>query len=212
MTSPQTSDDRREANPRRSVMALTLIAGTCAAALPVLAVVVLLLSRNPQLDRGLDTTQAVSLAVWLTLAACALWTLVEYTQPGGARGAWTYLLPAPIILGGGVAYELARTPSSAWPVRLVGQNPTACFTLVTLFSLPILTSLFYVLRSVTLPSPLCAGASAGLLASSIAAAIYVWHCPSDSLLYVATWHGAAVVTVGVIGAAFGVKYLREVED
>jgi hypothetical protein len=211
MNPPKTSDGRNgtDPNPRRSMMALTLIAGTCAAALPVLAVVVLLLSRNPQLDQGLNTTHAFSLAIWLTLAASALWGLVELAQPGGARHAWSLLLPAPMLLGGGVAYELARTPPSGWTARIVGSNPAACFTLVTLFSLPILTSLFYVLRSVTLASPRCAGALAGLLASSVAAAIYVWHCPTESLLYIAAWHGSAVIVVGLLGAMLGKKYLRD---
>src|SRR5688572_20384333 len=121
MNPPQISNDRHgpEGNPRRSVMALTLIAGTCAAALPVLAVVVMLLSRNPQLDQGLNTTHAYTLAVWLTLAAGALGILVELVQPGGSPKAWTFLLPAPIILGGGVAAELARTHPSTWTGRFL---------------------------------------------------------------------------------------------
>jgi len=188
-------------------MALTLVAGTCAAALPVLAVVILVLARNPGLDNGFDATQAFSLATWLTLAAGALWMLVEMTQPGASRGTWKFLLPAPFLLGSGIAVELARTPTNAWASRLSSASPAACFTMIFLFALPILSSIFYVLRSVCVASPRGAGAAAGLVASSVAAAIYLWHCPENTLLSVALWHGLAVVAVVAVSAYLGQKYL-----
>ncbi|HWM46047.1 MAG TPA: DUF1109 domain-containing protein [Xanthobacteraceae bacterium] len=207
MTSSK-NDPLTERNPRRSVMAVTLLAGTCAAALPVLAVVVLLLARNPQIEGGsINSALAFNIAVWLTLAASALWALVELAQPGGSRRAWTYLLPAPILLGSGMAAELARTPSSTWTTRIVGGNAATCVTLVTLFSMPILTSLIYVLRSVVVTTPRFAGAAAGLLAGSVSAAIYVWHNQELSLLFVATWPGLAVMIVAVLGAIVGRKFL-----
>lgn len=196
------------AQPGRAIMAITLIAGTCAAALPVLAVVILVLSRNPGLDSGFDATQAVSLATWLTLAAGALWILVELTQPGASRGIWKFLLPAPLLLGGGIAVELARTPPNVWVSRASSAAPAACFTMIFLFALPILTSILYVMRGIAVVSPRSAGAAAGLLASSVAAAIYLWHCPENSLLSVAIWHGLAVAAVAAVSAYLGHKYLR----
>lgn len=199
-------------NPSRAVMAFTLIAGTCAAALPVLAVVILMLSRNPELDRGLDTTQAFAIAMWLTVSACALWVLVELTQPGASRGTWKFLLPAPLLIGGGIAVEFARTPTNAWVGRIAPINPASCITMIVLFAMPILTSILYVLRSVTLTSPLSAGAAAGLLAGSVSAAIYVWHCPEGSLAAAALWHGMAVITVAAFASYLGVRYLPPVAE
>jgi hypothetical protein len=198
-------DDRT--SPGKAIMALTLVAGTCAAALPVLAVVVLVLSRNPALESGFDSTMAITLAAWLTMAAGALWVLVELTQPGASRGSWKFLLPAPLLFGGGIADELARTPSNAWASRISSSNPGACFTIIFLFALPILSSIFYVLRSVCVTSPRGAGAAAGLAAGSLAAAIYLWHCPENSLVSVAIWHGLGVVAVAVVSAYLGDKYL-----
>jgi hypothetical protein len=195
-------------HPNRAVMAITLIAGTCASALPVLAVVVLLLSRSPGLDNGFKPDDAFNLAVWLTLAASALWVLVELTQPGDSRGIWKFLLPAPFLLGGGIAVEMARTPSNAWLSRLTSANPAACFAMIFLFSMPILSSIFYVLRSTSLKSPRMAGAAAGLLASSLAAAIYLWHCPENSLISVAIWHGLAVAAVVAVSTYLGHRILR----
>lgn len=194
-------------NPSRGVMAITLIAGTLAAALPVLAVVILVLARNPGLDDGFDATQAVSLAAWLALAAGALWVLVELTQPGTSRGLWKFLLPAPLLFGSGIVAELTRTPGTPWISRLSSANPAACFTMIFLFSMPILSSIFYVLRSASLKSPRAAGAVAGLLASSLAAGIYLWHCPENSLLTVAIWHGLAVAAVVTISAYLGRRFL-----
>ncbi len=210
MASPQNLNNPHpiDTNPRRGVMAMTLIAGTSAAALPVLAVVVLLLARNPQLDGGIDSVLAFNLAVWLTMAAGALWALVEVAQPGGSRRAWKFLLPAPILLDGGMAAELARTPPTSWPSRLASSHAGTCMTLVTLFSLPILTSLLYVLRSVALRAARFAGSAAGLLAGSTAAAIYVWHCPPQPPLALAASHGASVLIVAAIGAVLGAKFLR----
>lgn len=79
--------------------------------------------------------------------------------------------------------------------------------MIFLFALPILSSVFYVLRSICVASPRRAGAAAGLVASSTAAAIYLWHCPENSLLSVAVWHGLAVVTVVIVATYLGQKYL-----
>jgi hypothetical protein len=189
-------------------MALTLIAGTFAATLPVLAVVVLLMTRNPQLDHGIDGAIAFQLATALTFAGGAFWALVEITQPASCRYAWMFLIPAFLLLGTGIAVDLTRHPSSGWLARMVGQKPGACFMLVSLFSLPILAGVTYVMRQSAPISPVCAGAFAGLLAGSIAALVYVWHCPDSAPLYFATWHGLAVLTVTMIGAVIGGKYLR----
>ncbi len=203
-----TLDEAGDTNPSRGIMMLTLIAGTLAAALPVLAVVILVLVRNPGLDDGIDTAQAFNLSIWLTLAAGALWSLVEFTQPGASNGVWKYLLPAPLLLGVGIALELARTPSQTWSNRFTSTAPGVCFTMIFLFSMPILSSIFYVLRSTSLAAPRTAGAISGLLASSLAAAIYLWHCPENSLVSVAIWHGLAVIAVVAISAYLGHRYLR----
>jgi hypothetical protein len=197
----------KHANPSRAVMAFTLIAGTCAAALPVLAVVILLLSRSPELDHGFDTTQAFCIATWLTVSASALWLIVELTQPGASGGLWKLLLPAPILIGSGIAVDFARTPSNTWPTRIVPLNPAACITMILLFSMPILTSIFYVLRGIAVASPLLAGGAAGVLAGSVSATIYVWHCPESSYSAAVLWHGCAVLAVGAIAAYLGRQYV-----
>jgi hypothetical protein len=186
-------------------MTFTLIAGTCAAALPVLAVVILLLSRSPELDHGFDGTQAFCIATWLTVSASALWIIVELTQPGASGGLWKLLLPAPILIGGGIAVDFARSPSNTWSARIVPLNPASCITMILLFSMPILTSIFYVLRGVAVASPLIAGAAAGVLAGAVSAMIYVWHCPEGSYTAVILLHGSAVIAAGAIAAYLGWK-------
>lgn len=50
--------------------------------------------------------------------------------------------------------------------------------------------------------------AAGLAAGAIAAAIYAWHCPDDSPLFLATWYMIAIAGVTVGGALLGRRLLR----
>ena len=53
-----------------------------------------------------------------------------------------------------------------------------------------------------------AGAVAGLAAGGIAAAIYAWHCPDDSPLFLATWYSLAIAIVVAAGFLLGRRLLR----
>jgi hypothetical protein len=50
--------------------------------------------------------------------------------------------------------------------------------------------------------------AAGLAAGAIAAAIYAWHCPDDSPLFLATWYTITIAGVTVGGALLGRRLLR----
>jgi hypothetical protein len=53
-----------------------------------------------------------------------------------------------------------------------------------------------------------AGAAAGFAAGAIAAAIYAWHCPDDSPLFLATWYTIGIAIVTGAGALLGRRWLR----
>ena len=46
------------------------------------------------------------------------------------------------------------------------------------------------------------------LALLLAAAIYAWHCPDDSPLFVATWYTIAISMVTAVGFLLGRRLLR----
>jgi hypothetical protein len=79
---------------------------------------------------------------------------------------------------------------------------------VPALSIAPLLALLYSIRQGAPESPGLAGAVAGLSAGGIAAAIYAWHCPDDSPLFVATWYTIAIVMVTVIGFLLGRRLLR----
>jgi hypothetical protein len=91
---------------------------------------------------------------------------------------------------------------------LWGDNPLACYLCVTALSLPILLAILVALRDGASTRPRLSGAMAGLVASGITTALYTIHCPENSLLFVMSWHGLAVLTVTFIGALAAERYLR----
>ena len=49
---------------------------------------------------------------------------------------------------------------------------------------------------------------AGLVAGAIGAAAYAFHCPDDSLPFVALWYGTAIAFCAAVGAILGPRVLR----
>ena len=71
-----------------------------------------------------------------------------------------------------------------------------------------LAGLVWALRRGAPENPTMAGAAAAFAAGGIAAAIYAWHCPDDSPLFVATWYTIAIAVVTGAGALAGRRLLR----
>jgi hypothetical protein len=91
---------------------------------------------------------------------------------------------------------------------MMGHNAAYCLALIPLLSIAPLAGFILALRAGAPRRPALAGAAAGLAASTIASALYAWHCIDDSPLFVATWYTIAIALVTAIGAALGRRYLR----
>jgi hypothetical protein len=199
----QTETVAARARPRWSRLAIL----TGLASLVSLAAIVLLLAPSPHLAHGPGATIGFSALAGATLAAGAFWATLRLSYPEGRLGLWWLLLPLGILLLG-LGLEMSRTPSSNWSARLWGDSPGACFLCVTALSLPILVAALVALRDGAPTHPRLCGAMAGLLAGGIAAALYTLHCPENSLLFVASWHVPAVLTVTFLGALAAGRWLR----
>ena len=199
----QTDTGATRARPRWSRLAVL----TGLASLVSLAAIVLLLTPSPHLAHGPGATIGFSALAGATLAAGAFWATLKLSYPEGRLGLWWLLLPLGILLLG-LGLEMSQTPSSSWSTRLWGDSPGACFLCVTALSLPILVAALVALRDSAPTHPRLCGAMAGLLAGGIAAALYTLHCPENSLLFVASWHVPAVLTVTVFGALAAGRWLR----
>jgi hypothetical protein len=194
--------------PRRARLRWPRLAAlTGLASLASLAAILLLLAPSPHLSHGPGATIVFSVLAGAALAAGAFWATLKLSYPEGRLGLWWLFLPLGILLFG-LGLEMSDTPSSSWMVRLWGDSPGACFLCVTALSLPILAAALVALRDGAPTHPRLCGAMAGLLAGGIAAALYTLHCPENSLLFVASWHVPAVLTVTFFGALAADRWLR----
>jgi len=109
---------------------------------------------------------------------------------------------------GAIVMEMRMTSAATWGARMMGRHAPFCVFFIPVLSLAPLTGLLTVLRNGAPDNPGLAGAAAGLAAGGIAAAIYAWHCPDDSPLFVATWYTTAIAIVTMAGALIGRRLLR----
>lgn len=149
----------------------------------------------------------LGLTLLLALTSTRLAFLVG--KPGvSLRSAGLALLWPLLLLLVGIATELIVLPTEAWENSLKGQHWSFCLVFVPTLAIAPLAALLYSVRQGAPENPGLAGAVAGLAAGGIAAAIYAWHCPDDSPLFVATWYTLAISIVTVTGFLLGRRILR----
>ncbi len=165
---------------------------------------------RPDLAAALGTARVlfkIGVTLLLATGACAL--VFRVGMPGLPLGARAGLLiAAPLLLGAGVVVELIAVPPAGWAASLTGQHAAFCLAFIPALALPPLAGLLWALRFGAPESPGGAGAAAGLAAGALAAALYAWHCPDDSPLFVATWYVIAIGLVTTAGWAIGRRLLR----
>ena len=118
------------------------------------------------------------------------------------------LLPLALLAAVAVVVEMTSAPASSWGTRLVGTNALVCLAAIPMLAAAPLVALLMALRSAAPASPMLAGAAAGVLAATLAAAIYAFHCFDDSPFFVITWYALASLPVIAVGAALGPRVLR----
>lgn len=162
------------------------------------------------MDEAIRTPRvAFKLGLTLLLAITATRLAFRVGKPGIALrpAALSLTLPLLILLTG-IAVELVILPQDAWGTSLKGLHWSFCLVFVPTLAIAPLAAILYSVRQGAPENPGIAGAVAGLSAGSIAAAIYAWHCPDDSPLFVATWYTVAILLVTVVGFLVGRRVLR----
>lgn len=145
----------------------------------------------------------------LALAVAASALVFRVGRPGaglGRRGLWLAVLAG--VLLAAIATELAVLPRGQWMASLEGGHALFCVFFIPVLSLAPLGAFLLALREGAPDSPGLAGAVAGFAASAIGAAIYAWHCPDDSPLFLATWYTLAAALVTLAGFFIGRRALR----
>jgi hypothetical protein len=202
------SDLRGKGGPASArAIASRLATMTGLGSLVSLAAILLLLSRSPHFEHGPTPTIMFTALTGIALAGGAFWAALRSSYPESRAGFLWLLFPLAVLLLG-VGLEMSRTPSSTWLSRVWGANPLACYVFVTLLSVPMVAAALAALREGAPTHPRLCGAMVGLLAGGITAALYTIHCPENSLLFIATWHILAVLTVSIGSAFVAERYLR----
>jgi hypothetical protein len=83
-----------------------------------------------------------------------------------------------------------------------------CLTCIPLFAVIPFAVLILALRLGAPTDLKRTGAIAGLVAGSVGAAAYAFHCSGDSLPFIAVWYGIPILLWIVIGALLGPRLLR----
>jgi len=167
---------------------------------------------------GVRPDIAAALLTWrfvaklLIVAACvvaALWASLRLARPEADRGTTIAILSVPLaMLAAAVVAELAVLPARDWTVRAIGSNSRICLVSVALMAVAPLVAVLAALRTGAPRSPAAAGAVAGVLAGSLGAVLYAFHCTDDSPLFVALWYTPPIALAALAGAAAGSRLLR----
>ncbi|ALL68453.1 hypothetical protein K788_00002615 [Paraburkholderia caribensis MBA4] len=149
----------------------------------------------------------------LALPACiaigALIITTRLSRPGAKVGAgWLYIVvPLALVwLGGGFIVGTAAPQDRS--LLILGISWRSCPFNILLLSVPGVVATFLAVMSLAPTNLRLAGASAGLLASSIATIAYCFHCPEMSPAFWSIWYVLGMGLVAAIGAALGPRLLR----
>lgn len=113
-----------------------------------------------------------------------------------------------IVLGMGIAFQMATTPPDFWFSEMVGRYPASCLKNVPIFAAGPLVAILLMIRAGAPTQPIVSGAIAGALSGSLGAIIYALHCPDDSALFVAVWYSLAIGILSVVGGFLGHLWLK----
>ena len=200
-----------EASATPTVSPLRRCAQAIAAGMAVSLVLVLTLwGLNPELN-ALARTQAFWVkVVWLVLTCLfAAPVVMHLSRPGIAAGRGVWGIAAALL--GMVMLALAQvaTVDADTGIQLMlGRSWQICSASIAALSVPLLATLLWMLRDMAPTRPALAGASAGLMAGSLASLVYSLHCTETAYAFVAVWYVAGIAVMTGVGALLGTRILR----
>ena len=152
---------------------------------------------------------ALRLVFTLSLIAIAAILLSRLARPGQTGGKLLALafLPFLAIYAAGVI-ALGFEGPMVWGKMLFGMNWVTCLLCIPLFAVVPFIALISFLRSGAPTNLKLTGAIAGLLAGALGATAYAFHCPDDSVPFIAFWYASMVGLCSWVGALLGPKLLR----
>ena len=152
---------------------------------------------------------ALKILFMLSVIGTGTALLMKLIRPGQeARKLFRFLFLPFLAVGFVGIVALALQPSSAWDRMILGTEWVTCLFCIPLFAIIPFALLIWALRKGAPTNLKRTGAIAGLVAGALGATAYAFHCPDDSLPFMAIWYGAMVVLCAWIGARLGPWFLR----
>jgi len=190
----------------RKTLVWALVVGGAAAFCLMLTTVGL---RTGVTDGFLPGYLTLKLLFTLSLIGVGAALLERLMRPGqDGRKLFAFLfLPFFIVVCAGVASLIFGQPM-AWGRMMFGMHWATCLLCIPLFAVGPFAALIWALRKGAPTNLRRAGAIAGLVAGALGATAYAFHCPDDSVPFIAIWYGTLVALCGAIGALLGPRLLR----
>lgn len=165
---------------------------------------------QPGIDHGLPLAALLLKAgAMIAIAGIALRSLAAQARPGASPVALLPALGLVVAALGFVALGQMLVAHEAGAGHLLfGQSWQSCPWRIAALSFPLLGGLFWALRQQAPVDLRRAGATAGLLAGSIAAAVYALACSEQSAAFVLCWYGLGIGIATLAGALAGPRLLR----
>lgn len=145
----------------------------------------------------------------LSLAGASLFAVLRLSRPGARLNGIAPLLATPVLAIWGVAAFALIDGTPADRDRLFfGETWRICPFLIALLSVPVYLAVFKVMQGMAPTRPRAAGFAAGLLAGTIAAAVYCLHCPEMGAPFIGFWYLLGMLAPALFGAWQGNSRLR----
>lgn len=152
---------------------------------------------------------ALKLVFTLILISAGTVLLSRLIRPGqdGRKSYAVILLSFLVLMLAGAGSLVIHAPVS-WGHMIMGTNWTMCVLCIPLFATLPFIGLIWTLRLGAPTNLRRAGAVAGLVAGALGAIAYAFHCPDDSIPFIALWYGVMIAGCTGVGAILGPRLLR----
>lgn len=145
----------------------------------------------------------------LAMAVIAFGLCARVARPESGPGWWLAAVMVPPLFAAGMAcIEMFGAEPAVRPLLVRGHSALECLWFIAALSVPLLLGVLWAFRRFAPTRFRLAGFSGGLLAGSVAAAVYSLHCDETSTVFIATWYGIGMLLPALLGVLLGPRMLR----
>ena len=190
----------------KTTFALALIFGAIAAFCLMFATVGLRSDIKAGVLAGFIALKLLFTLILISAGTVLLTRLIRPGQDGRKSYMVIFLSFLALALAG--ASSLAIHAPVSWGHMVMGTDWTMCMLCIPLFATVPFIGLIWTLRQGAPTNLRRAGAVAGLVAGALGAIAYAFHCPDDSIPFIALWYGVMIGGCTLVGAILGPRVLR----